>query len=849
MNIKQLKQSGKRLSVFELRKERTQQTTFFIAYLFWLLILLLFTPFTNNLDEIKNSLLYFLGPMLIVFYIYGAKEKTLPLLSEGFLYPLIFFFVVMGISTVLSKHPWVGVFVIGHQIALLGFFLIFYASHRTSESIQKSVYIITVFTFITTVFGVLHYAGMFTVIYKILWGDPDIVMPSTYIQNLTYTFLKSQEMFSTILNRDFYASLLVMLIPIGITSILISKGNNKIILSIASVILMFVCTVLALSKDSFAGLILTLAVYIFLYKRYSNLSKIKIHFLKTGIACSIVLLATLIYFQSPTLFPKLKTFDVSIKSREIIWDGALKMFYKYPVWGGGPGTFRILFPIYRSPEHFLHDISNVTVYAHNRYLDLLSETGTLGFVTYMAFILVLFFRSLKQIRNCEDETLKICQIAFFSGILGILFTNFFSPNSRWTVVGTAYWAIMGVSSACYSVWDQKAKPNREKLFSNLNKILLGSLAFAFLTLIYRVFNLPKEVSFLSILFVIACLILCFYFIIALFAYIKKKQIKMLYDSILICTILISLISAVFSIRYFAAAVYNSEGIMRLNADRHESAVNYFKKAIKLNPSFITSYYKMAHSLHSMGDIEGSLKAYKDLQKYQPDYAEIHYNLGVLYSEVSQNKLQDGNIDEGLKLVKDSVSEYEIAAKMSNKAVIQSALAMSYIRAFDILTKLNKEPELAQKYQINAARTIEKLLERPNPPTRSQYYAETVSTKEQCEPILAQLLYSLKEYSKAEKNYLNLWKKYPDNTNYQVRIIECRQLTKEKSEDSIKFMLDSLKYSPLNTNTHIMISKLYFADKKFNQALRHAQIALKLQPDNSNAQAMVTSINASIQQPQ
>lgn len=846
MVSKIMKGGGKRLSVFEVRKERAQNIIFFTGYFIWFLILILFTPFTNNLDEIKVMLLYFFGPALIVLYLYYQKNKLTSLLSPIFLYPLLLYILVMVISTLLSKFPWVGVFVTGSQLGLLGFYLIFFAAHKNVESIEKGFYLITIFSLFTTLFGLFHYLGGFNVIYQTLYGDPDKVLPAGYFQNLVYTFLKSREMFSTILNRDFYASLLVMLIPITIASAMVIKDHKKLSISIITLILMFICLFLALSKDSFAGLILTLFIYIVLYKRYSHLSGFKIPYFKVLFIGLTVILLTLIFFQSNTMFGKLKSFDVNIKSREIIWGGGMNIFYKYPIWGGGPGTFRVLFPQFRSPEHYLYDISNVTVYAHNRYIDLLCETGILGFITYMAFIIIIFYKSFKQIRFCKDEKLKIFQIALFSGIIGILFTNFFSPNSRWTVVGTSFWAILGLSTACYCAWEtgsQSVKPKVEQIIKRL--ILISFIAIALL-LIYKIYYyavIKGKIDW-SLFFTICCFIFSIPFIYGLVQFVFKKSQYFLQDVVIVFFMFVAVVSSVFSILYFMGAYYNSEGLMRLGINRHEEAVEFFQKAIKYNPSFSTSYYKMAHSYHALGETEKSLESYLKLAQYQPDYAEIHYNLGVLNTEVAQDKFQKNDTERAIKHLKEAVSEYEIAAKMSSKATIQFALAIAYVRSYEMLKRFEKEPILMKEYQEKAVKVFEKMFERPNPPPGNQYYAETIDTKSKAEPILAQLYFSMNEYSKAEKLYLKLWKQSPDNINYQMRILECQQLSNEKNETSIKFMKDSLKYNPLNAQTHLMLAKLYMNADNQEEGLRHAKIAYKLDPNSASVQELIKKASES-----
>jgi tetratricopeptide (TPR) repeat protein len=69
----------------------------------------------------------------------------------------------------------------------------------------------------------------------------------------------------------------------------------------------------------------------------------------------------------------------------------------------------------------------------------------------------------------------------------------------------------------------------------------------------------------------------------------------------------------------------------------DKAVGLFRKSIELNPTFLTSYYKLA-SILSMGnglqvtkeDLQAALNTYKQMQEYSAEFSQTRYNLGMLY---------------------------------------------------------------------------------------------------------------------------------------------------------------------------------------------------------------------------
>jgi len=77
----------------------------------------------------------------------------------------------------------------------------------------------------------------------------------------------------------------------------------------------------------------------------------------------------------------------------------------------------------------------------------------------------------------------------------------------------------------------------------------------------------------------------------------------------------------------------------------DAARQSFEKAIESNPTFVTSYYKLANVYNSLGQIENyklanapkdpkytdlAIAQYERLNELEPSYSEIHLNLGIMY---------------------------------------------------------------------------------------------------------------------------------------------------------------------------------------------------------------------------
>jgi len=87
------------------------------------------------------------------------------------------------------------------------------------------------------------------------------------------------------------------------------------------------------------------------------------------------------------------TTDASNLERINRWSCALEMFKERPVFGFGPGTYSFEYARFQEPENLtiistnFGDMGN----AHSEYLSALSETGLLGFILFIAFVVSIFY--------------------------------------------------------------------------------------------------------------------------------------------------------------------------------------------------------------------------------------------------------------------------------------------------------------------------------------------------------------------------------------------------------------------------------------------------------------------------
>ena len=107
--------------------------------------------------------------------------------------------------------------------------------------------------------------------------------------------------------------------------------------------------------------------------------------------------------------------ELSSGTRLTIDRDALKIFAQKPVLGWGLGTFPDIYP------QFSNLSTNFQVGpAHNDYLQLLVETGALGFATMLCFLLRLFGSAFKKLKHFPADSNTTVTLAAVLGVTGIL---------------------------------------------------------------------------------------------------------------------------------------------------------------------------------------------------------------------------------------------------------------------------------------------------------------------------------------------------------------------------------------------------------------------------------------------
>ncbi|MBB6216365.1 O-antigen ligase [Anaerosolibacter carboniphilus] len=105
--------------------------------------------------------------------------------------------------------------------------------------------------------------------------------------------------------------------------------------------------------------------------------------------------------------------DSSIQGRMSFYKDALKIIKDRLLFGAGGGAWATLYFMYQSYMYW-------TTQAHNYFLQLWIEIGTVGLLIYLTFIIMMLFNVFKTLRKSDSDEIKITEVSISIGWVAIL---------------------------------------------------------------------------------------------------------------------------------------------------------------------------------------------------------------------------------------------------------------------------------------------------------------------------------------------------------------------------------------------------------------------------------------------
>jgi len=274
--------------------------------------------------------------------------------------------------------------------ALLALFFLCAQSYRKLEHWHGFVWFLLILGFAVSVFAILQH---FTFNGKLYW-----------VREIQFGGIP----FGPYVNRNHFAGLVELLIPPGL-AILILRAERRDQLPLVALFTLFPIGALFLSASrggiiSFLGEIGLLAFLILFRRREGR----ELAAAGLVVVLAIAFVSWLGIGRALERFASYKTLEVSEGRRIEMLQGTWRIFLDHPIAGTGLGTLQEVFPLYETIYDGL-----IVNHSHNDYAEVLAETGVIGGLCGLAFLVLLAWTGWKNI-VAEKELMNL---AYHAGAL------------------------------------------------------------------------------------------------------------------------------------------------------------------------------------------------------------------------------------------------------------------------------------------------------------------------------------------------------------------------------------------------------------------------------------------------
>jgi O-antigen ligase len=326
------------------------------------------------------------------FIAYGAIQ-TLPLPSSvlkmvsPLSYQMQSFFSVDAKSTMpISLNTYRTLYETIRGASFLTVFAISATSFSDRDKVQETLKALSIFGFILAIFAIVQ---------KATWSSGNGIY---WFRELS----QGGSPFGPFVNRNHFAGLIGMLIPLGLGLSFTRKKKEKKILFGFMTVIMAVSLFFSLSRGGIISFFAGLALFTLLMLLHEKGSR-KVWIISFFV---LVVFSYVIYLGIDPIIERFYKTDVSSEERLVVWSSTWIAAKDFWLTGSGLGSFINLFPLYSPPSvRLIYD------HAHNDYLEFFLETGLVGTSLLLVFAALLIYRIVKNPLRGRKSVLRAAALS------------------------------------------------------------------------------------------------------------------------------------------------------------------------------------------------------------------------------------------------------------------------------------------------------------------------------------------------------------------------------------------------------------------------------------------------------
>jgi O-antigen ligase len=385
-----------------------------------------------------------LTPFLFLFLLVSGISVFLALLRNNFLLSEIFFLKLKDHWNIFLSRPSSDVASFRNFLYLTEGMLFFYITTDLLDSsgkIRKTAKIIFYSAAIVSILGIIQYAFRFHLLDFWIKENPEIVrINSTFSDpNSLGTYLATLFSFATFAYFSSFSKQNIRhFLLLGVISLALIFTASRAGLGAAFLVLFLLPPACKWFRIDVTGRPRGPTVWLAKYGAHVAIC----------VVAGLVLLALIINYQNPTpgslfqvaLFtfnPQL-TLDEVLKGRITFWKTALEVFSNYPIFGCGPGELV-------NALHYRPYFATQPENAHNNFLQILAETGTVGFLFFFVILVQGARLAIRKLRSADIGDFPLL-FGLFGGWIAFLLTCLTGHPLLLLKLQLLFWIFLGILS-------------------------------------------------------------------------------------------------------------------------------------------------------------------------------------------------------------------------------------------------------------------------------------------------------------------------------------------------------------------------------------------------------------------
>lgn len=303
-----------------------------------------------------------------------------------------------------------------------------------------------------------------------------------------------------------------------------------------------------------------------------------------------------------------------LSGRTGLYITSFNIFKDFPIFGTGFGTYQYIYMKYRP---------NLTYskFPHSIPLQILSETGIIGFIVYVIFIISILYYLVKNY-NKRDILYKSFTVAFIS----LLIHSFLDFDLSIPVMLYIFSTLLGILASFNKDEKKKKRVAIPKYIINIISILLiiviiSSLFFLFANIYYNNANISKQNNYL------------------------EESLSLMQNSLIMDN---------YNSEYhnFIGEIYTDLGVNKKDINYINEAKKEFEKAISLNRYYFIYYSNLGFANYYLNQKDEAISNLRKAIELNPKDSLNYYNLASILKNYDELLEAEDYLIKALKMNKD-----------------------------------------------------------------------------------------------------------------------------------------------------------------------------------------------------